>query len=97
MPDSPQADGAPEHTETATPSSSGKVHKPLKLPSQEEMMQEDIMNNCAVKSVISGIMGGLLGVAFGIFTASMDTSGVGVSVPRSSEMSIVETEALELT
>lgn len=42
-------------------------------PSYEMMMQEDIMNNCGVKSVMSGVMGGALGAAFGIFTASLDT------------------------
>jgi hypothetical protein len=50
----------------------GKI-QPLSMPSYEQMMQEDVMNNCAVKSAIAGVMGGLLGVAFGIFTASLDT------------------------
>eukprot|EP00879_Flechtneria_rotunda_P017427 GHRR01018260.1.p1 GENE.GHRR01018260.1~~GHRR01018260.1.p1 ORF type:complete len:172 (+),score=18.39 GHRR01018260.1:23-517(+) len=51
-------------------------YKPLQMPNYEMMMQEDMMNNCGVKSVIAGTMGALLGVAFGVFTASLDTQGI---------------------
>lgn len=52
-------------------------YKPLQMPTYDLIMQEDMMNNCGVKSVIAGVMGGVLGVAFGVFTASLDTQ-VGV-------------------
>lgn len=58
--------------------------QPLQMPTYESMMQEDFMNNCAVRSCIAGGMGGLLGVAFGVFTASLDTQvGVTHTSPRS--------------
>ncbi len=44
-----------------------------------EIMQQDIMNNCLVKGTMSGAMGGVAGFAFGIFTASLENAGAGVS------------------
>lgn len=38
----------------------------------ETMMQEEFMNNCATRTVLSGVMGLGLGVLFGIFMGSMD-------------------------
>ena len=32
------------------------------------------MNNCAVRTVLSGVLGAGLGVAFGIFMGTMDTA-----------------------
>lgn len=40
----------------------------------EQLVQEDLINNCAVKTVISGIMGSALGVFFGIFMGAMDSA-----------------------
>ncbi|GBF88280.1 import inner membrane translocase subunit Tim22 [Raphidocelis subcapitata] len=48
----------------------------LSFPSFEQMMAEDAMNNCGVRSAIACGGGALLGVAFGIFMGSVDTGGI---------------------
>ncbi|XAR60772.1 hypothetical protein NMG60_11034269 [Bertholletia excelsa] len=47
--------------------------QPLRLPSAEEIRGQDIWNNCAVRSVVSGVMGGGLGLFMGLFLGSLDT------------------------
>lgn len=50
-----------------------------------EMMQQDVMNNCFIKSAMSGAMGGLAGFAFGLFSASLENAHGGLdSVPDGS-------------
>ncbi|XP_068666247.1 mitochondrial import inner membrane translocase subunit TIM22-4 isoform X4 [Aristolochia californica] len=46
--------------------------EPLKLPTVEEIRGQDIWNNCAVRSVVSGIMGGGLGLFMGMFLGALD-------------------------
>ncbi|KAL8481811.1 hypothetical protein ACS0TY_027554 [Phlomoides rotata] len=46
--------------------------EPIHLPTLEEIRGQDIWNNCAVRSVVSGVMGGGMGLAFGMFLASFD-------------------------
>jgi hypothetical protein len=50
----------------------GKFQR-LEFPTFEQMMAEDAMNNCGVRSVIACVGGAVLGVAFGIFMGSVDT------------------------
>ncbi len=38
-------------------------------------LQEDFMNNCAVRTVLSAVLGSGMGVMFGIFMGTMDTVG----------------------
>ncbi|XP_047339077.1 mitochondrial import inner membrane translocase subunit TIM22-1-like [Impatiens glandulifera] len=47
--------------------------QPLRLPTPEEVQGQDVWNNCAVRSVFSGVMGGGLGLFMGLFLGSLDT------------------------
>eukprot|EP00955_Chlamydomonas_euryale_P078693 363193-Chlamydomonas_euryale.AAC.11 len=51
-----------------------KKFEMVTLPTMEQMMQEDAMNNCAVKTVLAGVMGGVSGIAFGLFFAALENS-----------------------
>lgn len=57
----------------------GKFQR-LSFPTFEQMMAEDAMNNCGVRSAIAAAGGAALGAAFGIFTASLDTGGMDSAV-----------------
>ncbi|KAK2394022.1 mitochondrial import inner membrane translocase subunit TIM22-4 [Trifolium repens] len=46
--------------------------QPISLPTAEEIRGQDIWNNCAVKSVASGVMGGGLGIFMGLFLGALD-------------------------
>ncbi|XP_057456853.1 mitochondrial import inner membrane translocase subunit TIM22-4 isoform X2 [Lotus japonicus] len=46
--------------------------EPIRLPSVEEIRGQDIWNNCAVRSVVSGVMGGGLGIFMGLFLGALD-------------------------
>lgn len=65
----PQADQQPR-----PPKKERKVYQQIQLPSPEQMMQEEFMNNCATRTVLSGVMGMGLGVLFGIVMGSMDSA-----------------------
>ena len=51
-----------------------KEYARIEPTTPEQLIQEDMINNCAVKTVISGVMGSALGVAFGIFMGAMDSA-----------------------
>lgn len=46
--------------------------EPLRLPTPEEIVAQDVWNNCAVRSVASGVMGGGLGLLMGLFLGALD-------------------------
>ena len=62
------------------PQKQPKVYKKLDPVTPEQLAQEELMNNCLVKTVISGVMGSALGLVFGVFMGAMD-SAVGPVLP----------------
>ncbi|KAJ7955545.1 Mitochondrial import inner membrane translocase subunit TIM22 [Quillaja saponaria] len=65
-----------ENGSTNGPSSSNEAEKAqietIRLPTVEEIRGQDIWNNCAVRSVVSGVMGGGLGLFMGLFLGALD-------------------------
>jgi hypothetical protein len=69
------ADGQQPSTSSAQPPrKQPKVYKKLDAVTPEQLAQEELMNNCFVKTVISGIMGSGLGLVFGVFMGAMDSA-----------------------
>lgn len=56
------------------PKKAKKEYKVVQIPTAEQIVQEDFMNNCAVRAILSGVMGSMLGVAFGVFMGTMDST-----------------------
>lgn len=80
----PSADGPPAQEPAQQPASTQKPKKQyrqVQMPTAEQMVQEDMMNNCAVRTVMSGVLGSGLGLVFGVVMGSMDA---GVSCWHSS-------------
>lgn len=46
--------------------------EPIRLPTAEEIRGQDIWNNCFVRSAVSGVMGGGLGLFMGLFLGALD-------------------------
>ena len=64
---------APQPSADAPPLPPGKkVYRQIVIPTPEQMMSEEFMNNCATRTVMSGVMGLGLGVLFGVVMGSMD-------------------------
>ncbi|XP_010537506.1 PREDICTED: mitochondrial import inner membrane translocase subunit TIM22-4 [Tarenaya hassleriana] len=46
--------------------------QPIRMPTMEEIRAQEVWNNCAVRSVASGVMGGGLGLMMGLFLGALD-------------------------
>ncbi|XP_022775116.1 mitochondrial import inner membrane translocase subunit TIM22-4 [Durio zibethinus] len=44
----------------------------IRMPTAEEIRAQEVWNNCAVRSVVSGVMGGGLGFFMGLFLGALD-------------------------
>ncbi|GFR50859.1 hypothetical protein Agub_g13144 [Astrephomene gubernaculifera] len=55
-----------------------KQWQQLAMPTHEELAAQEFMNNCLIKSALSGLMGGVAGLAFGLFTSSMENAHGGM-------------------
>jgi hypothetical protein len=51
-----------------------RTYRKVELPTPEQMAQDEFMNNCGTRTVLSAVMGSGLGVLFGIFMGTMETS-----------------------
>ncbi|XP_076910820.1 mitochondrial import inner membrane translocase subunit TIM22-4-like [Bidens hawaiensis] len=65
-------ENTPPASVNETTEKTAAVIEPIRLPTIEEVRGQDIWNNCAVRSVASGIMGGGLGMAMGLFLGALD-------------------------
>eukprot|EP00192_Tetraselmis_astigmatica_P019726 CAMPEP_0117652958 /NCGR_PEP_ID=MMETSP0804-20121206/2926_1 /TAXON_ID=1074897 /ORGANISM="Tetraselmis astigmatica, Strain CCMP880" /LENGTH=186 /DNA_ID=CAMNT_0005459083 /DNA_START=73 /DNA_END=633 /DNA_ORIENTATION=+ len=52
----------------------GKQYKKFEIPTAEQIAQEDFMNNCIVRGALSTVMGGGMGVVFGLFMGGLRES-----------------------
>jgi len=55
-----------------------RTYSQVQMPSHDQIMQEEFMNNCAVRTGLSGVMGMGLGAAFGVAMGTFDTAGGGL-------------------
>ena len=91
-PTPPTTTDATTTTSTATakkPRRARKTYERVKLPTPEEVYQQDAMDNCAVKTamscVLGGALGGVMGVVFGAFEP------MEVPAPDAPKVSVTET------
>lgn len=54
-----------------------KTYKRVEMPTPDQIMMDDLMNNCLVKTVMATVMGGVLGAAMGIFFGAFEPMAPG--------------------
>lgn len=75
-----QGEGKKQQKEKRRKPGSPNMYNRIEMPTAEMMASEDFMNNCAVRTIMSTVMGAGLGVVFGIFMGTMDTSHIDGSL-----------------
>ncbi|KAL9371256.1 hypothetical protein Peur_036396 [Populus x canadensis] len=76
--DNPGSESNINGGDAAASSSTSKVGEtptqiqPFRMPTIEEVRAQEVWNNCAVRSVASGVMGGGLGLFMGLFLGALD-------------------------
>lgn len=65
-----QAEAPPE--KPAVKGKPKKEYRQIEMPTPEQIVQGDMMNNCGIRTVMSGVMGMGLGVLFGVVMGTMD-------------------------
>ena len=83
MPEAPSSstetlhDAASDQPQKKLPPGQRK-YKQMQMPTAEQIASDDFMNNCAVRTGLSGVMGSGLGLLFGVFMGTMDSSVSGL-------------------
>jgi import inner membrane translocase subunit TIM22 len=75
--DSPSGGGTSSDTPEKQAPKKPKTYKKVEMPTPEQMMMDDTMNNCVVKTVLATVMGSVLGAAMGIFFGAFEPSMPG--------------------
>eukprot|EP00892_Ulva_mutabilis_P010355 jgi/Ulvmu1/7692/UM038_0124.1 len=98
---------APLAADTGTPAPKGYVigksitsrfkYDPVPNITAAEMAQQDVGQNCVIRSVLSGAAGGVMGVAFGIFMGAMDPAAMGNPAPLADQPAKTTMQVLRST
>eukprot|EP00899_Mesostigma_viride_P029179 jgi/Mesvir1/9446/Mv09843-RA.1 len=62
--------------------------EPVQMPTPQDLVQADVMNNCAIRTVISGVMGGVMGAALGLFMSGFEFAAPNPEEARAQEAAL---------
>ncbi|KAI3436827.1 hypothetical protein D9Q98_006237 [Chlorella vulgaris] len=72
IPEAPASSNPPAGDQSHLPPGR-RTYRRLEAPTAEQIASEDFMNNCVVRTIMSAVMGGGMGVLFAVFMGTMDT------------------------
>jgi hypothetical protein len=70
-------------------------YEPVPDMTAMEIAQADASQNCIVRSVLAGVAGGVMGVAFGIFMGAMDPASMSSPAPLAEQPSKTTLQVLK--